>query len=310
MRRRRGIALVLALLLVAIGTISIAALIDTSQLALARTRNLLREQQAYAYARGLEAWAIELLRRDQNEDPNRDSRQDLWARGLPPMEIPGGRLDGRMRDLNGCFNLNSLLRQGQEDAIGRRRFDRLLVALQLDPGLSESVLDWIDSDNAPRARGAESLSYLLLDPPYRAANRPLLQVNELRLVRGIDASVYQRLEPHVCALPTPSAINVNTASIPVLMALADHADHEGVVFAGQELLAWKTGYSERQVRRILDSLEEKRILIPQNIGRGRGVVQGYRIETQGAPRKVAEVARISVGLKPTGNGNKAEDVVE
>ena len=221
MRRRRGIALVLALLLVAIGTISIAALIDTSQLALARTRNLLREQQAYAYARGLEAWAIELLRRDQNEDPNRDSRQDLWARGLPPMEIPGGRLAGRMRDLNGCFNLNSLLRQGQEDAIGRRRFDRLLVALQLDPGLSESVLDWIDSDNAPRARGAESLSYLLLDPPYRAANRPLLQVNELRLVRGIDASVYQRLEPHVCALPTPSAINVNTASIPVLMALAD-----------------------------------------------------------------------------------------
>lgn len=80
-------------------------------------------------------------------------------------------------------------------------------------------------------------------------------------------------------------LDLSQADAWVLMALADHADHEGVVFAGQELLAWKTGYSERQVRRILDSLEEKRILIPQNIGRGRGVVQGYRIETQGAPRK-------------------------
>lgn len=221
MNRRRGIALVMALLLVAIGTITIAALIDTSQLALARTRNQLREQQAYAYARGLEAWAIELLRRDRNEDPSRDSRQDLWAQGLPPMDIPGGKLAGRMRDLNGCFNLNSLLKNGLEDVLARRRFERLLGALQLDSSLSESVLDWIDADSTPRSRGAESLNYLLLDPPYRAANQAMVQVSELRLVRGVDARVYAALAPHVCALPTPSGINVNTASIPVLMALAD-----------------------------------------------------------------------------------------
>ncbi|MGE3106669.1 MAG: type II secretion system minor pseudopilin GspK [Lysobacterales bacterium] len=221
MNRRRGIALVMALLLVAIGTITIAALIDSSQLALARTRNQLREQQAYAYARGLEAWAIELLRRDRSEDPSRDSRQDLWAQGLPPMDIPGGKLAGRMRDLNGCFNLNALLKNGIEDAVARRRFERLLGALQLDTSLSESVLDWIDADSTPHSRGAETLNYLLLDPPYRAANQAMVQVSELRLVRGIDARVYAALEPHVCALPTPSDININTASIPVLMALAD-----------------------------------------------------------------------------------------
>lgn len=221
MNRRRGIALVMALLLVAIGTITIAALIDSSQLALARTRNQLREQQAYAYARGLEAWAIELLRRDRSEDPSRDSRQDLWAQGLPPMDIPGGKLAGRMRDLNGCFNLNALLKNGSEDAVARRRFERLLGALQLDTSLSESVLDWIDADSTPHARGAETLNYLLLDPPYRAANQAMAQVSELRLVRGVDARIYAVLEPHVCALPTPSGININTASIPVLMALAE-----------------------------------------------------------------------------------------
>ena len=41
----------------------------------------------------------------------------------------------------------------------------------------------------------------------------------------------------------------------VLMALADHADHEGNnVYPGLGLLRYKTGYSERQIRRVLDEL--------------------------------------------------------
>ena len=39
----------------------------------------------------------------------------------------------------------------------------------------------------------------------------------------------------------------------VLMAMADHADHEGNnVYPGVPLLAWKTGYTTRQIRRILE----------------------------------------------------------
>ena len=221
MKRSRGVALIIALLLVAIGTLIVTALIDQDQLSLARTRNQLREQQAYAYARGLEAWAIDLLRRDRNAEPGRDSRQDGWAQGLPPMAVPGGLLSGRMHDENGCFNLNSLVPNGGEDAIAIRRFERLLSVLKVDPGIGENLIDWIDADSTPHPRGAESLSYLLLDPPYRAANQPLTQVAELRLVRGVDARVYALLEPHVCARPAGSAINVNTASVPVLTALAD-----------------------------------------------------------------------------------------
>lgn len=41
----------------------------------------------------------------------------------------------------------------------------------------------------------------------------------------------------------------------VMLALADHADHEGNnVFPSISLVAWKTGYSERQVQRIIKSL--------------------------------------------------------
>lgn len=73
----------------------------------------------------------------------------------------------------------------------------------------------------------------------------------------------------------------------VLMALADHADHDGgSIYPGQPLIAWKTGYDERQVRRILHSLESRGIIVPVNQGGvGRGVKQEYRLDLSKAKRK-------------------------
>lgn len=47
----------------------------------------------------------------------------------------------------------------------------------------------------------------------------------------------------------------------VLLALTDHADHNGQnIYPSMGLVAWKTGYSERQVRRIVQSLVKDKIL--------------------------------------------------
>jgi len=218
-KRHRGVALIIALLLVALGTLVIAALMEQNQLAVARTRNLLREQQAYAYARGMEAYAFEVLRRDQADGAGTDSNTDLWASPMPPIDVPGGRLAGRMRDLNGCLNLNGLALAN--NAVERGRIERLLRLLKLNPELVEAIIDWVDADNTPEARGAEDLSYLLLDPPYRAANRPFRHVSELRLVRGFDEDAFRSIEPHVCAAPSNTLLNVNTASELVLRSLVE-----------------------------------------------------------------------------------------
>jgi general secretion pathway protein K len=223
-KRARGVALIVAVLLVALATLIVASLIDTSDLALARTRNGVREQQAQAYARGLEVWALDWLRRDQNEEPGVDSNSDIWARQLPPLDVPGGRISGRLRERNGCFNLNHLVVNGVEDAIARRRFERLLRALKLSPELADAVVDYADVDSEAGTRGAEDLAYLLASPPRRAANQPFAHVSELRLVRGIDDAVFRVLEPQVCANPEDSPINVNTATPQVLMALVEHLD--------------------------------------------------------------------------------------
>ncbi len=229
--RERGIALLTALLVVALATIMVAMLLDSAEGELARTRNLMRGSQGDQYALGLEAWAIDLLRRDAADGSDNDSRDDMWSAPLPPTPVPGGSVRGQMRDLNGCFNLNSLLTVPAAE----RRLKRLLTVLKLDPELSDAVFDWLDPDFQTRARGAEDNLYLLASPGYRAANRRFVHVSELRQVRGFDRNTYATLAPHVCALPGPSPLNVNTATVPVLMSLdpsitqgvAERVAHEG-----------------------------------------------------------------------------------
>lgn len=75
----------------------------------------------------------------------------------------------------------------------------------------------------------------------------------------------------------------------VLLALADHADHEGRgVRPSHRLIAWKTGYSERSVRRIIGELLDLGILTivrPAAGGRDGGRPAEYRIDMSKGPRR-------------------------
>lgn len=108
MKRQRGVALIIALLAVALALVLIAGLLDRGELGYARARNLLRGEQAQAYAEGLDAFAARVLVKSAEESPGLDAADSLWALPLPPQTVPGGIISARMRDLNGCFNLNNL----------------------------------------------------------------------------------------------------------------------------------------------------------------------------------------------------------
>jgi hypothetical protein len=68
----------------------------------------------------------------------------------------------------------------------------------------------------------------------------------------------------------------------VMLALADHADHDGRnVHPGVDLIAWKTGYSPRQVQAILRALESQGLIErTDHIAGGRGHTTHYRIAVQ------------------------------
>jgi len=235
-RRQRGVALLVALLVVALACVLIATLVDRGELGFARTRNQLLEAQAQSYARGLEAYAARVLLQDwaSNSGSSHDSNASAWAVPLPPTPVPQGLITATMHDRNGCFNLNNLVDgDGQPLAPWPDKFRRLLAALRLDPNLADAVLAWMNPQP-----GSEDPYYLNQTPPYREAKRPFAHVSELRLVRGVSGEAYAALAPHVCALPPGTKINVNTASVPVLMTL------NGVTTRALALRVWRDGHAD------------------------------------------------------------------
>lgn len=221
-RRQAGVALIMAIMVVALATIAAAAMASRQQLDVRRTANLLDSDQAYAYALAVEGWARMILARDARDNQT-DHLDEVWAQRLPPIGVSGGQIDGYVADLQGRFNLNNLVgADGQVSTADFAYFQRLLQALGIDDQLALAILDWLDADFDTRfPAGAEDDFYLSTPTPYRAANRPLQSVSELRLIRGVDAETWQRLVPFVTALPGRTAININTAAAPLLQAIAE-----------------------------------------------------------------------------------------
>ncbi|MBS0570728.1 MAG: type II secretion system minor pseudopilin GspK [Proteobacteria bacterium] len=223
MPSQRGVALLVALLVVALATVLIAGLLDRGELAAARTRNALRQEQAQAYARGLENYAAEVLVRAQSQSAGYDANDSVWAIPLPPTPVPGGTIAAQMVDLNGRFNLNNLDPAYDTQGTWRGKFVLLLTALKLDPAIAAHIANWMDA-NTPAS--ADDQFYLAQPVPYRRAGRAFAHASELRLVAGVDGDAYAALAPYVTALPEGTPININTASVPVLMTLSPNVTRE------------------------------------------------------------------------------------
>jgi general secretion pathway protein K len=246
-RKQTGVALITVLLVVFLAATAAAALASVQQLAIRRSGLLLHQQQARFYALGAEQWAAVILQRDLAESQT-DHLSEEWATLPPVLPVEGGGISGYIEDLQGRFNLNNLLSRpssvsknakaaqtsaaptmdGNINGAQLKALRRLLEIIELDPDIAQAIADWIDSDQDPRfPGGAEDGEYLGRIPPYPAANRPLLGISELRLIRGIDQDTYARLAPYICALPVDSQssngtpLNLNTTTAPVLAAVAD-----------------------------------------------------------------------------------------
>lgn len=214
--RQRGVALLVALLIVALAVILIAALLDRGELMLARTRNALRSEQAEAYALGLEAYAAQVLLASHASGPGADTHTSPWALPLPARPVPGGSIGARMVDLNGCLNLNNLASASPASTQWMQVFRALLDHNGVDEAVATSVRTWLDGTDV----NADANYYLAQPVPYRARGDLFVHVSELRLVRGVNGAVYARLAPDLCALPPGSKLNVNTASVAVLWSLS------------------------------------------------------------------------------------------
>jgi general secretion pathway protein K len=162
------------------------------------------------------------------------------------------------------FNINNLLRNGEVSQFDLDRFQRLLQLLEIDADLANAVLDWMDADADSRfPGGAEDDVYMNRQPSHRAANRLFADKAELQLVEGVNAAIYQRLAPHVVALPDYTAINVNTATATSLAILADHLTRQD----GEQLIRDRQDQPIENISEWLDQpLFEDGNLTPEGLG--------------------------------------------
>jgi general secretion pathway protein K len=215
---QHGLALITAMLVVAVAATTAAYLGLDQQIWQRQSENLTDRAQAEVVRAGAMEWVITILAKDAKGSSSDDLTED-WARKLPPLPVEGGLVTGQIIDAQSKFNLNNLVRNNQPSPPDIGTFQQLLKSLLLDPTLTDSVIDWIDTDSNARPAGAEDIDYLQMKIPYRAANQPLQSVEELRLIRGFTPEIVEKLLPWVTALPQPTEINVNTAPQEILAAV-------------------------------------------------------------------------------------------
>jgi len=252
LKPQRGVAIITAMLVIALGTITMVSITSRQQLDLQRERNEGFMQQARAFGVSGERFAQALLYRDRQDAlrSNSDSLDDDWAQTIPPVPIDNASMQGCIVDMQGRFNLNNLIdAEGKAVDIFVVQFQRLLSELNIDQVKAQAVVDWIDTDvDTLIPDGAEDDYYTGLEVPYRAANSPFASVSELQLVKGFSSAIkeekedYELLLPHISVLPNPNGatpVNVNTATPEVLASLSDE-----VKPLATDLSRWETGAYE------------------------------------------------------------------
>lgn len=242
-RYQQGVAVITVLLMVALATITVVAMTSQQRLDIRRAANQQSLQQARALALGGEKFAAATLMRDKtnNLTAKIDTLGEDWAQSLPPLPVDQSTIKGCIFDMQGRFNLNNLVTgAGAIDPLYYGQLQRLLTALAINASKAEAIADWLDQDSETTgSEGAEETHYSGLDVPYRPANRAMVSISELKLVKGFNPADEDEMAdlkvllPHVAALPGVTMVNVNTATSAVIASIDERLKEKA-----DELTRW------------------------------------------------------------------------
>lgn len=219
-----GAALLTVLMLVAIVAVLAAASLERLKLATRASVNMIAIDQARSYGYAAEAVALSRITDLVARDAAKTTLAGDWQGRSIPFPIDGGTASARLVDGGNCFNVNSVVTQGQDQqqtfarSVAILQFESLMINLGVRPNearpISLALADWIDSDTVPLSGGAEDGAYARAKVPHSTANDLMADASEIRVLAGMTPAIYTSLRPWVCALPVTelSPININTIS--------------------------------------------------------------------------------------------------
>ncbi|QXH51204.1 general secretion pathway protein GspK [Pseudomonas fakonensis] len=172
--RQRGLALVTVLLVMALLTLLVAGMLRSHQLLVVGVGQQLEANQLLQLASAGERL---LLRQRANHGPQQ-------------LQLADNRLELRVEDLGGRFNLGALIGREALDPVLLERWQRLCASLQISVPAVDALV-----------------------------GQTILDVSQLRQLPGLSPEAFERLRPWVAALPAKAGLNVNSASARVLATL-------------------------------------------------------------------------------------------
>ena len=232
-KTERGVVLLVVLFFVLLLVSSIATFLRRVAIDAGVATNRDRALEAEALARGGVRLAHALLLEDQRVSSAGgappDSRHSLAARvaGVDLVDDPDVSLVLDIEDGAARINLNGFLDNKGAVIAGGMDFLQQLLSNVIDsmPGrpadkpydpaeLAANLIDWIDKDQVRQSGGPEDELYRKRDPPVTPPNRPLLSVDELRLIEGFDGRLVEALRPYVGVYPIAKGGGINLSTAP------------------------------------------------------------------------------------------------
>lgn len=308
----RGMALLLVLLVVALLTTLLVEFAFSTLVDLRLTETFRDSTQAYYLAKGGVTAGSMLLKEDRNRY---DSLDEMWSQGISNYPVGHGFISIRISDLGGKLAVNRLVEGNSPQAVMVDRFYRLFANLgldrQTDPAeLTAALIDWLDSgddtyrelrvdDRIMPVAGAEAPYYRGVPRPYACKNGRLHTLDELALVKGFTPEVLRLVTPHL-AVNGEEQLNINTASVAVLMALDPLIDQK----LAEKIVAYRTTTpltTLASLESILPADAYSALRTLENLGQLGVTSELYRIEVEalvndGQRRMVAEVEKKSSKL--------------
>ena len=176
---QRGVALIMAVLMVALATILAVNVAFRGMLDQRRTATIFAHDQSFQIALGAEAWAADFLRQDKQETQT-DHLGEPWARPMPPLPVDGGSVAGRLEDMQGRFNLNNLLfPDGTVNGEAVKQLERILARSTSSPAGQPRWRTGSTRTRSPGFRTARRIRPIRERSPYLAANMPITRASEL-----------------------------------------------------------------------------------------------------------------------------------
>jgi len=200
-KKNHGIALIIAMIAIAVLSVLAFAFAASMKVETRLAMNADSEQQMQWMGRaGVETarWILSEEMTIPNEQY--DALNQIWAGGPGGMGETNSALSGfSLSNIPlgaGQFSLQivDLERKMNINTANPMQIQQALTAMGVDADsistVADSIGDWIDPDDAPRAAGAESDYYQGLIPPYYAKNAPIDDLSELMLVKGVTPDMF------------------------------------------------------------------------------------------------------------------------